>query len=156
MVVKVNMIGNEELTGILEHLIEVCHQSQMSYLDAVKGMRSLMYRAACAQHALQRESFVAHLRQQVHCVSGKPALTYGALSKRHCQHNMTIRAFLQSSSEEAILKECLLREEAARVVYEEILEMMDLQHHPVYDIIEQQYEKIVMACSEITDWLLSN
>ena len=148
-------ICNDELIHILNHLIEVCQQSQVSYLDAVKTLPTLVHRAACAQYALQRENFATHLSHQILCISGKPVMHFGADSKQRCQPSFGIRSFVKSSSAAAVLYECRISEETAKSLYEEILKMQDQLPASLYTVIYNQYEKIIVSYTEVMRWCQS-
>src|SRR6185369_4225092 len=104
-------MGNKEVIGILNDLIETCKDGQEGYRTAAESITNSEFRRLFNIFSQQRAQFVTELQAEVHRLGGDAK---GAGSAAGWLHRgwINLKAALSAGNEASIISECQRGEEA--------------------------------------------
>jgi uncharacterized protein (TIGR02284 family) len=139
-------MGNKEVIGILNDLIETCKDGQEGYRAAAESITNSEFRRLFNIFSQQRAQFVTEVQAEVHRLGGEPRESGSATGWLH-RGWMGLKTAITGGDETSIIAECRRGEEATVNNYQEALKAdlpLDVQY-----VVKRQYMDIKDAYDRI-------
>ncbi len=142
--------SNGDLIDSLDHLIQICHDGQVGYLQAAEHVKSAWLQGLFQSFSTQREQFATELTNLVAGPGVEPASgTSVAATLRRTWVDLRTALAGDSGDDTIILDECERAEDTAKEAYETELGKGLPEH--IHHVVQSQYQDILRAHDQVRE-----
>ena len=139
--------NNKKITDKLNHLISIANDGKYGYKTAAEDVEDVTLKQLFMQYSTEREAYAEELKSRVASFGNSSDKGGGPLGALH-RTWIDLKSTISSGDREAILKACIIGEEAAVKAYKEALDD-DYIDSNIRQIITTQLSGVEAALNSI-------